>query len=123
MENIPYKIKIPPSNKEIILNKFSHKGWDFYSHTEYMMTSVEMDLLCKTNVENKLYIDHLTEAFYGYNRLFLVNKEKNLSYEFNPLQMMSQTNYEIRSKLFEQKKIYYIPPEIKVQYQKKCGII
>ena len=54
MENIPYKIKIPPSNKEIILNKFSHKGWDFYSHTEYMMTSVEMDLLCKTNVENKL---------------------------------------------------------------------
>ena len=85
MENIPYKIKIPPSNKEIILNKFSHKGWDFYSHTEYMMTSVEMDNLCKTNIENKLYIDHLPEAFYGYNLLFLVNKEKNFSYELNSL--------------------------------------
>ena len=118
MENMPYKIKIPPSNKEITLNKFSHKGWDFYNHTEYMMTSVDMDLLCKTNVESKLYIDHLPEAFYGYNRLFLVNKEKNFSYEFNPLQMMSQTKYEIRAKLFDEKKIYYIPPEVKVQYHK-----
>ena len=55
MESLPYKIKLPPSNKEITLDKFSHKGWDFYSHTEYMMPSVEMDNLCKTNIENKLY--------------------------------------------------------------------
>lgn len=76
MEAENYKIKLPPKNKEIPLKKFSHKGWDFYSHSEYMMNSVDLDLLCKEKDSCKLYIDHLPEVFYGYNRLFLVNKEK-----------------------------------------------
>lgn len=113
---VEYKIKIPPSDKEIKLEKFSHKGWDFLSHSEYMMTSVEMDVLCKEKDKSEMVIDHLPEAFYGYNRLFLVNKEKNFSYEFSPLQMMAQTDYEIRKKLLENKKLYYVPPQVKVQY-------
>ena len=113
-----FKLKLPPKNKEISLNKFSHKGWDFYSHTEYMMNSVDLDLLCKENKSAKLYIDHLPEVFYGYNRLFVVNKEKNFCYEFNPLQFMSLTKYDIRQKLYDDKKIYYIPPQVKVQYHK-----
>ncbi len=105
-----FKLKLPPKNKEISLTKFSHKGWDFYSHTEYMMNSVDLDLLCKENESAKLYIDHLPEVFYGYNRLFLANKEKNFCYEFNPLQFMAQTKYDIRQKLFDEKKnILYTP--------------
>jgi type 2A phosphatase activator TIP41 len=118
MEAENYKIKLPPKNKEITLKKFSHKGWDFYSHSEYMMNSVDLDLLCKEKDSCKLYIDHLPEVFYGYNRLFLVNKEKNFSYEFNPIQFMALTKYDIRKKLFDDKKIYYVPPEVKVQYHK-----
>ena len=118
MEGNNYKLKLPPKNKEISLSKFSHKGWDFFSHTEYMMNSVELDLLCKENKSCKLYVDHLPEVFYGYNRLFLVNKEKNFTYEFNPLHFMSLTNYELRKKLFDEKKIYYVPPQVKVQYYK-----
>ena len=118
MEQKKYLLKLPPKNKEISLNKFSHKGWDFYSHSEYMMNSVDLDLLCKENESAKLYIDHLPEVFYGYNRLFVVNELKNFCYEFNPLQFMSLTKYDIRKKLYENKDIYYIPPEVKVQYHK-----
>ena len=113
-----YSINLPPKNKEILLNKYSHKGWDFYSHSEYMMNSVDLDLLCKENEKAKLYIDHLPEVFYGYNRLFVVNASKNFCYEFNPIQFMSLTKYDIRKKLYDNKDIYYIPPEVKVQYHK-----
>ena len=99
-----YKIILPPKNKEIFLKKFRHKGWDFYHHSEYMMNSAELDLLCKEKESCRLYIDHLPEVFYGYNRLFLVNKEKNFSYEFNPIQFMSLTKYDLRQKLFDEKK-------------------
>ena len=118
MEAQNYKLQLPPKNKEICLKKFSHKGWDFYHHTEYMMNSVDLDLLCKEKDSCKLYIDHLPEVFYGYNRLFIVNKEKNFSYEFNPIQFMAQTKYDIRQQLYDDKKIYYIPPQVKVQYYK-----
>jgi len=113
-----YSINLPPKNKEILLNKYSHKGWDFYSHSEYMMNSVDLDLLCKENEKAKLYIDHLPEVFYGYNRLFVVNPSKNFCYEFNPIQFMSLTKYDLRKKLYDNKDIYYIPPEVKVQYHK-----
>ena len=113
-----YSIKLPPKNKEITLSKFSHKGWDFYSHSEYMMNSVDLDLLCKEKDSSKLYIDHLPEVFYGYNRLYVVNESKNFCYEFNPLQFMSLTKFDIRQKLFDEKDIYYVPPEVKVQYHK-----
>ena len=113
-----FKIKLPPNNKEITLNKFSHKGWDFYYHTENMMNSSDLDLLCRNKEEYKLYISHLPEIFYGLNRLFLVNRSKNFSYEFNPLQMLSLTNYSIREKLLKEKEIYYIPIQAKSQYSK-----
>ena len=113
-----YILNFPPKNKEISLSKFSHKGWDFYSHSEYMMNSVDLDLLCKENISAKLYIDHLPEVFYGYNRLFVVNESKNFCYEFNPLQFMSLTKYDIRKKLYDEKEIYYIPPDVKVQHHK-----
>ena len=113
-----YKLVLPPKNKEIILNKFSHKGWEFYTHTENMMNSSDLDLLCRNNVEHKLYISHLPEIFYGFNRLFLVNKSKNFSYEFNPLQMLSLINYTVRKKLLKEKEIYYIPIQAKSQYSK-----
>ena len=113
-----FKMKLPPNNKEITLNKFSHKGWDFYYHTENMMNSSDLDLLCRNKEEYKLYISHLPEIFYGLNRLFLVNRSKNFSYEFNPLQMLSLTNYSIREKLLKEKEIYYIPIQAKSQYSK-----
>ena len=71
-----FKMKLPPNNKEITLNKFSYKGWDFYYHTENMMNSSDLDLLCRNKEEYKLYISHLPEIFYGLNRLFLVNQSK-----------------------------------------------
>ena len=113
-----YILNLPPKNKEISLKKYSHKGWDFFSHSEYMMNSTDLDLLCKENESSKLFIDHLPEVFYGYNRLFLVNEQKNFCYEFNPLQFMSLTKYDIRKQLYDDKDIYYIPPDVKVQHHK-----
>ena len=114
----PYKLILPPNNKEISLVKFSHKKWDFYSHTENMLNSSDLDLLCRYKEQSKLYINHLPEIFSGYNRLFLVNKSKNFSYEFNPIQMLSLTSNTIRQKLLKEKEIYYIPNQAKSQYSK-----
>ena len=113
-----YCLNLPPNNKEISLTKFSHKGWDFYSHSENMMNSKDLDILIKNKDENKLYINHLPEIFYGFNRLFLINKSKNFCYEFNPLQMLSLANYNLRKKLLKEKEIYYIPNQAKSQYSK-----
>jgi type 2A phosphatase activator TIP41 len=113
-----YCLNLPPNNKEISLTKFSHKGWDFYSHSENMMNSKDLDILIKNKDENKLHINHLPEIFYGFNRLFLINKTKNFCYEFNPLQMLSLANYTQRKKLLKEKEIYYIPNQAKSQYSK-----
>ena len=114
-----YNLNLPPKDKKISLKKFTHKGWDFYSYKENMMNSSELDILCRNRKEYKIFIGHLPEIFYGYNRLFLVNKSKNFSYEFNPLQMLSLTNKYIRQKLLKEKEIYYIPKQAKPQYGKK----
>ena len=113
-----YCLNLPPNNNEIILSKFNHKGWDFYSHSENMMNSKDLDILIKNKDENKLHINHLPEIFYGFNRLFLINKSKNFCYEFNPLQMLSLANYSLRKKLLKEKEIYYIPNQAKSQYSK-----
>ena len=113
-----YSLNVPPNNKEITLSKFSHKGWDFYSHTENMMNSKDLDILIKDKEENCLFVSHLPEIFYGYNRLFLINESANFCYEFNPLQMLSLTSNAIRQKLLKEKEIYYIPSQAKSQYSK-----
>ena len=113
-----YCLNLPPNNNEIILSKFNHKGWDFFSHSENMMNSKDLDILIKNKDENKLHINHLPEIFYGFNRLFLINKTKNFCYEFNPLQMLSLANYTQRKKLLKEKEIYYIPNQAKSQYSK-----
>ena len=113
-----YCLNLPPNNNEIILSKFNHKGWDFYSHSENMMNSKDLDILIKNKDENKLHINHLPEIFYGFNRLFLINKTKNFCYEFNPLQMLSLANYTQRKKLLKENEIYYIPNQAKSQYSK-----
>ena len=113
-----YSLNVPPNNKEITLSKFSHKGWDFYSHTENMMNSKDLDILIKDKEENGLFVSHLPEIFYGYNRLFLINESANFCYEFNPLQMLSLTSNTIRQKLLKEKEIYYIPSQAKSQYSK-----
>ena len=113
-----YILNVPPNNKEIELSKFSYKGWDFYSHTENMLNSKDLDILIKNKEENGLYIPHLPEIFYGFNRLFLINESQNFCYEFNPLQMLSLTNNNVRQKLLKEKEIYYIPTQAKSQYSK-----
>ena len=113
-----YILNVPPNNKEIELSKFSYKGCDFYSHTENMMNSKDLDILIKDKEENGLYISHLPEIFYGFNRLFLLNESQNFCYEFNPLQMLSLTNNNVRQKLLKEKEIYYIPTQAKSQYSK-----
>ena len=117
-----FVLNIPPNNNEILLTKYSHKGWDFYNHSENMMSSKDLDSLIKNKEENKLYINHLPEIFYGLNRLFLINKSKNFCYEFNPIQMLSLTNENIRKKLLKEKEIYYIPSPAKSQYSKPNDI-
>jgi len=118
-----YTLNLPPNNIEIELSKFSHKNWDFYTHTENMMNSKDLDLLIKNKDKNGLYINHLPEIFYGFNRLFLVNKSYNFCYEFNPLQMLSLVNNKIRNKLLKEKEIYYIPSQAKSQYTKSDTLI
>ena len=113
-----YSLNVPPNNKEITLSKFSYKGWDFYSHTENMLNSKDLDILIKNKEENGLFVSHLPEIFYGFNRLFLINESQNFCYEFTPIQMLSLTNYNIREKLLKEKEIYYIPIQAKSQYSK-----
>ena len=113
-----YILNLPPNTNEILLSKFNHKDWDFYYHSENMMNSKDLDLLIKNKEESKLHINHLPEIFYGFNRLFLINKSKNFCYEFNPLQMLSLANYNLRKKLLKEKEIYYIPNQAKSQYSK-----
>ena len=113
-----YILNVPPNNKEIELSKFSYKGWDFYSHTENMLNSKDLDILIKNKEENGLFVSHLPEIFYGFNRLFLINESQNFCYEFTPIQMLSLTNYNIREKLLKEKEIYYIPIQAKSQYSK-----
>ena len=115
-------LNVPPNNKEIELSKFSYKGWDFYSHTENMLNSKDLDILIKNKEENGLYISHLPEIFYGFNRLFLINESCNFCYEFNPLQMLSLTNNNIRQKSLKEKEIYYIPTQAKSKYSKTDDI-
>ena len=115
---VKYILNIPPNNKEIELSKFSYKGWDFYSHTENMLNSKDLDILIKNKQENGLFVSHLPEIFYGFNRLFLINESQNFCYEFSPIQMLSLTNYNIREKLLKEKEIYYIPIQAKSQYSK-----
>ena len=109
-----YIIEAPPNKKKINFEKFSHKNWDFYSHIEYMMSSKIMDEL--TSTSDYIQIKLLPEVLNGYNRLFLINKDNNFAYEFSPLKILDLTNFEIRKKAFENKSIYYIPPEVKVQF-------
>jgi len=115
-------LNVPPNNKEIELSKFGYKGWDFYSHTENMLNSKDLDILIKNKEENGLYISHLPEIFYGFNRLFLINESCNFCYEFNPLQMLSLTNNNIRQKSLKEKEIYYIPTQAKSKYSKTDDI-
>ena len=107
-----YVLNVPPNNNEILLTKFNYKDWDFFYHTENMMNSKDLDLLIKDKEENKLYINHLPEIFYGRNRLFLINKSKNFCYEFNPIQMLSLTNENIRKKLLKEKEISLVTKNI-----------
>jgi len=107
-------INLPPKNKLIELNKFSHKNWDFYSHKEFMMPSTEMDLLTTNkNIESS----HLPEIFFGYNRLYLVNKSLNFSYEFSPLQMIDLSLFSKRKECLNKNLILYDPPEVKVLHE------
>lgn len=34
----------------------------------------------------------------GFNRLFVINEEKNLLYEFNPLEALTMTNFDLQKK-------------------------
>ena len=110
----PFYIEAPPNKKKIHFEKFSHKNWDFYAHVEYMLPSKIMDEL--TSTSEYIKIKQLPEILNGYNRLYLINKENNFAYEFSPLQILDLTDYELRQKAFENKLIYYIPPEVKVQF-------
>jgi type 2A phosphatase activator TIP41 len=107
-------INLPPNNKTIELNKFSHKNWDFYSHKEYMMPSTEMDLLIKNK---HIEVSHLPEIFFGYNRLYLVNKSLNFSFEFSPLQMIDLSLYSKRKEFLNNNLILYEPPDVKVLHE------
>ena len=40
-----FVLNIPPNNNEILLTKYSHKDWDFYNHSENMMSSKDLDSL------------------------------------------------------------------------------
>ena len=113
-------IPLPPTQKQAKFIHFSHRNWDIFSHTEIMMPSTEMELLTpKKDDPNSPFIigvDSLPEALYGYNRMFIVNKEKNFCYEFSPVQMLNLCNYKEREKGINSNLIYYLPPETKVLY-------
>ena len=96
---------------DIPLDKIHSSSWDFYFHKENMLSSKELDKLTET-----LKVNHLPEIFFGKNRFFMVNKQANFVYEFNPCQMIDLTSYEVRKDHFDRKKIYHFPADAKVQY-------
>lgn len=110
--------------------KFDHvksndKEWHFFSSTDKMLSSKELDLI-DDKVKSKL-----PSMFYGFNRFYIINPKYNFLFEINPIKMMDLCNFKERnSRLFTNENInnkqnplldsiYYFPPDIKVQFYDK----
>lgn len=105
------QIGLPPNNRTIKLERYQEGNWEFYWSNEKMMQSKEMDLLVK-----EIKVSHLPEIFFGYNRLYMVNKGDDFVYEINPLEMINLTSFDERNKMKENDIIYYEPTDVKVQF-------
>lgn len=110
------EIKIE-GEKEINLERIKHKDWEFLWNDEKMMSSKEMDM-----ISDRMKIHHLPEMLFGHNRFFMVNTNFDFVYEINPLQMLDLANYNERKEKLNSdglNRIYYSPPDVKVQYYDK----
>jgi hypothetical protein len=121
-----FKIKIEPLD-EISLEHRKYNDWDFFWSSQKMLSGKELDM-----ISDRLKVHHLPEMFYGYNRFYLIYSKADFMIEINPIDMMELTSYaERQSKFFDKEKIksglfnpekddpkfiYYMPPDVKVQY-------
>jgi type 2A phosphatase activator TIP41 len=124
-----FQIKIEPE-KEINLEHFTFKNWDFFWSEERMMSSKELDM-----ISDKMKVTRLPDMFFGYNRFYIVNSAYDFVYEINPCEMIDYTSYtERKSRYMETGSIkageynpitmtpnfvYYFPTDAKVQYYEK----
>lgn len=79
----------------------SKQGWVFYHSVKGMSSEKEMD-----QVSDKVGIMGLPEVFYGFNHLFVANKELNVLLDFNPLDSLSYSGFAKRERFLasEEKK-------------------
>lgn len=98
-------------------------NWDFLYNSEKMLSSKELDM-----ISDKVKSSRLPDMFYGYNRFYITNPQNNFLFEIDPLKMIDLTNYEERKTRYidinneislKKNSVYYIPPEIKVQFYNK----
>ena len=102
-------LKLNPFNKEIKFKKYEYNNWEFVYNNGILIPSKDVNELIKNNI---LFVNRLPELIFGYNRMYLINKSKNFIYSFNPIDMINLIKYDIRKTKFDNKEIYYNPPEI-----------
>jgi len=71
--------------------EFSQEGWTFYHTTSGMSSEKEMD-----QVSDKVGIMGLPSVFYGFNHLYVANKEHNVLIDFNAIDALSYSGYDKR---------------------------
>ena len=116
--------KVDPDNEIKFEHIKSTNGqWHFFYNTDKMLSSKELDM-----ISDKVKSGRLPSMFYGYNRLYITNPKCNFIFEINPLKMMDLCDYNERNSRFFNKdngqnplidSVYYLPPDIKVQFYDK----
>ena len=124
-----YKIKIEPLD-DIPLEHKKFKEWDFFWSTKKMLTGKELDM-----ISDKLKVNRLPEMFFGYNRFYIIYSKADFMIEISPIEMIELSSYSERQfKFLNNEKmtdrmlnsvkddpnfIYYMPPDVKVQFYNK----
>jgi type 2A phosphatase activator TIP41 len=96
--------------KEIELQEFKYKNWQFFYNNDKMYTTKELDM-----VLDRVKVTNVPEMFYGHNRFYFINPAFDFIYEINPLQMIDLVSYLQRKAALDLNNIYYEPNVIKVR--------
>ena len=72
------------------------QNWNFY-HSEYPMFSAKQ----LDQVSDVVGTMSMPEVFYGFNRLYITNKSKDILLEFAPIEALSLSSFAKREALYK----------------------
>lgn len=107
--------KIQPQSS-IEFSKYEAGGWEFYHSVQGMSSEKEMD-----QVSDKVGIMGLPEVFYGFNHLYIANKEHNILLDFNAVDSLSFSGFEKRRQFFHPNGVDLFKKEKKEGNEEEAG--